>query len=79
MIGLRRAVSGYIWWADDVPAAARYEVRGAATPKQVTDRYIVGLARRHGGRVITTDGPLANSAGDSALNLLRGLSGPPSS
>jgi toxin-antitoxin system PIN domain toxin len=71
MLSLRRAVPGYVWWPDDVPAAGRFEVRASQTAKQVTDRYIIGLARRHRGRVITLDQPLANSAGSDALNLLR--------
>ncbi len=79
MLGLRRAFPNYQWWPDDVPAAGRWEVRASQTPKQVTDRYLIGLARRHQGRVITLDGPLANSAGVDAVNLLDPVHDPPTS
>jgi len=70
MLSIRRAVPGYVWWPDDVPASARSEVRASLTPKQVTDRYIIGLARRHGGRVVTLDQGLAQSGKLDVLNLL---------
>jgi hypothetical protein len=41
------------------------EVRAAVTAKQVPDRYLLGLARRNGGRVATSDRALAAfGAGD---------------
>lgn len=46
------------------------EVRTAGTAKQITDRYLLGLARRYGGRVITLDLSLAAAAGDDVLGLL---------
>jgi predicted nucleic acid-binding protein len=46
------------------------EVRGATTAKQITDRYLLGLARRHGGRLITFDRGLAAAGGDDVKCLL---------
>jgi len=46
------------------------EVRTATTAKRITDRYLLGLARRHGGRVITFDGGLAAAGGNDAKTLL---------
>jgi predicted nucleic acid-binding protein len=45
-------------------------VRTAATAKQITDRYLLALARRHGGRVITFDRGLAAAGGDDVNCLL---------
>jgi uncharacterized protein len=61
---------GYAWWPDAVSPAVLPEVRAAATGKQVTDRYLLGLARRNGGRVVTFDRPLAVAGGPDALCLL---------
>jgi toxin-antitoxin system PIN domain toxin len=61
---------GYAWWADTVSPAVLPEVRSAATAKQVTDRYLLGLARRNGGRVVTFDRALASAGGADAVCLL---------
>jgi len=58
------------FWPDATPPAIMAEVRSAATAKQITDRYLLGLARRHGGRVITFDRALVATAGDAAACLL---------
>jgi toxin-antitoxin system PIN domain toxin len=60
----------YLWWPDTVSPAVLPEVRSAATAKQVTDRYLLGLARRNGGRVATFDRALAMAGGDGAICLL---------
>jgi toxin-antitoxin system PIN domain toxin len=60
----------YEFWPDAISPAAMAEVRTARTAKQITDRYLLGLARRHGGRVITFDSGLAASGGNDAKNLL---------
>lgn len=60
----------YVWWADAVSPAVLPEVRSAVTARQVTDRYLLGLARRNGGRVVTFDRALAAAAGADALCLL---------
>lgn len=61
---------GYAWWPDAVSPAVLPEVRSAATGKQVTDRYLLGLARRNGGRVVTFDRELASAGGDDVICLL---------
>jgi len=53
----------YVFWPDAVPPAIMPEVRAATAGKQITDRYLLGLARRHGGRLITFDRALAVSGG----------------
>lgn len=45
----------YVWWPDAMSPVMLPEVRAATTAKQVTDRYLLGLARRNGGRVTTFD------------------------
>ena len=60
----------YAWWPDTVSPTLLPEVRSAATAKQVTDRYLLGLARRNGGRVITFDRALATAGEDDAVCLL---------
>ena len=47
---------------------ARWRV--AATGKQVTDYYLLGLARRNGGRLVTFDRALATAGGDDVICLL---------
>jgi predicted nucleic acid-binding protein len=46
------------------------EVRSASTGKQVTDRYLLGVARRNGGQVATFDRALASFGGDDVICLL---------
>jgi hypothetical protein len=60
----------YVWWADTVSPAVLPEVRSATTAKHVTDRYLLGLARRNGGRVVTFDRALAVVGGDDVISLL---------
>jgi predicted nucleic acid-binding protein len=61
---------GYVWWPDLVSPVALPEVRSAATGKQVTDRYLLGLARRNSGRIATFDRALATFGGDDVTCLL---------
>lgn len=58
------------WFATDVSPAVLPEVRAARAGKQVTDRYLLGLARRNGGRVVTFDRALALAGGRDVLCLL---------
>ena len=60
----------YVFWPDAVSPAVMPEVRTASTGKQITDRYLLGLARRHGGRVITFDRALAVAGGGDVVCLL---------
>ena len=61
---------GYVWWPDAVSPALLHEVRSARTGKQITDRYLLGLARRNGGRVATFDRALAAFGGGDVICLL---------
>ena len=67
---LTAASRDYEFWPDAVSPAAMPEVRSAATGKQITDRYLLGLARRHRGRLVTFDRPLASTAGRDVVCLL---------
>ena len=58
------------FWSDAVSPAVMPEVRAASTGKQITDRYLLGLARRHGGRLITFDRALAATGGQDVVCLL---------
>lgn len=60
----------YVFWPDAVSPAVMPEVRTASTGKQITDRYLLGLARRHGGRLITFDRALAVAGGQDVVCLL---------
>jgi len=59
----------YVFWPDAVSPAVMPEVRTATTGKQITDRYLLGLARRHGGRLVTFDRALAVAGGHDVLCL----------
>jgi toxin-antitoxin system PIN domain toxin len=60
----------YFWWSGTVSPAVLPEVRSAETGKQVTDRYLLGLARRNRGQVVTFDRGLAIAGGDDVICLL---------
>jgi len=66
---LRRTARGHVWWTDMMPGRLT-EVRAAIGPKQITDRYLLGLARRRGGRVATLDRGLARTGGADVVGLL---------
>jgi toxin-antitoxin system PIN domain toxin len=57
------------FWPDASSPAVMAEVRTAQTGKQITDRYLLGLARRHGGKLVTFDGGIAAIGGDDAIHL----------
>jgi uncharacterized protein len=61
---------GYVWWPGTVSPAVLPEVRSAGTAKHVTDRYLLGLARRNGGRLVTFDRALAIAGKDAVVCLL---------
>ena len=58
------------FWPDPSSPAVMAEVRTAQTGKQITDRYLLGLARRHGGKLVTFDGGIAAVGGDDVIRLL---------
>ena len=71
--GLRQkdaASREFVFWPDAVSPAAMPEVRSADTGKQITDRYLLGLARRHSGRLITFDCSLNATGGSDVVCLL---------
>jgi toxin-antitoxin system PIN domain toxin len=60
----------YVWWPDAASPVMLPEVRAAATAKQVTDRYLLGLARKNGGGLATFDRALAAFGGGDVVCLL---------
>ena len=70
LLQLRVSSPGHLFWPDAVSPAIMIELRQAETARQVTDRYLLGLARRYGGRVVTFDHGLAVAGGDAVINLL---------
>ena len=60
----------YVWWPDAVSPAVLPEVRSAGKAKHVTDRYLLGLARRNGGQLVTFDRALAAVGGRDVTCLL---------
>ena len=67
---LTAANRDYVWWPDAVSPVVLPEVRAAVTAKQVTDRYLLGLARRNGGCVATFDRAFSAFGGDDVVCLL---------
>ena len=74
---LRTTSPGHVFWPDVVSPAALSEVRTAVTAKHVTDRYLLGLARHYGGRLITFDGGLKAAGGEDVTLLISGTSNSP--
>jgi uncharacterized protein len=70
LLMLTAASRGYVWWPDAVSPVVLPEVRSAGTAKQVTDRYLLGLARRNGGRAATFDRAFAGFGGTDVVCLL---------
>lgn len=70
LLQLRVSSSGHLFWPDAISPAIMLELRQAETARQVTDRYLLGLARRYRGRVVTCDHGLAVAGGDDVINLL---------
>jgi toxin-antitoxin system PIN domain toxin len=54
------------FWPDDVPYDTEL-VRGVVGHRQVTDAYLVGLARSHSGRVATFDQGMLSAHPDATL------------
>jgi toxin-antitoxin system PIN domain toxin len=70
LLQLRVSGRGHLFWPDALSPAVMIEVRLAETARQVTDRYLLGLARRYQGHVITFDRGLAVAGGDDVIDLL---------
>jgi len=60
----------HVWWPGSISPAVLPEVRSADTGKQVTDRYLLALARRNRGRLVTFDRGLAIGGGEDVISLL---------
>ena len=60
-----RSQDWHTFWADEIPYDAAHLV-GVIGHRQVTDAYLVALARHHGGRVATLDKGLAALHADIA-------------
>lgn len=74
LLMLTVANPGYMRWLDAVSPATLPEVRSAKTTNQVTDRYLLGLARRNGGRIVAFDRALAAEGANDAICLRGGYS-----
>ena len=61
MLSKRVALPGHIFWADDLPVNGLAAMSGTALTghRQVTDAYLIELARHHGGVLATLDAGLA--------------------
>jgi toxin-antitoxin system PIN domain toxin len=58
------------FWPDALSPAVMPDVRMAQTSRQLTDRYLLGLARRHSGTLVTFDRGIAAVGGDDVICLL---------
>lgn len=70
LLQIRVSSPGHIFWPDAVSPAIMFELRQAETARQVTDRYLLGLARRYRGQLVTCDHALVVAGGDDVINLL---------
>ncbi len=57
------------FWPDASSPALMPDVRTAQTAKQISDRYLLGLARRHSGQLVTFDSGIAATGGDDVIHL----------
>ena len=76
MVGKLRTLSGHKFWSDDVSlvGSADIDVSKIRTSAQVTDSYLLALAKIKGGQLATFDRRLsvaAVKAGKSALHVIR--------
>jgi len=74
MAGLR-ALAGHVFWPDDISLldAARIDATRLLSSAQVTDSYLLALARAHGGHLATFDRRLVTAAvvgGAKCLHLI---------
>lgn len=71
------ALSGHSFWADDLSlvASQNIDVSRILTAAQVTDTYLLALAKAHGGQLATLDrrlSPTTVKDGKLALHLIAG-------
>jgi predicted nucleic acid-binding protein len=64
MLARSTAAPFHEFWPDDVSLldAARFEYGHIHSPRQLTDLYLLALAMRHGGRLVTFDRRMPLSA-----------------
>lgn len=75
IVGKLRAHPGHQFWPDDISIVGSTDIDAAKilTSAQVTDSYLVALAKAHGGRLATFDRKLSARAvkgGKSVLHLI---------
>ena len=61
-LGKMVALAGHVFWADDLQVndLASFTSRALVGHRQVTDAYLIELAKRHKGKVATLDAGLAD-------------------
>ncbi len=67
-----RALPGHVFWADNISLldSGRFDTARLLTAAQVTDSYLLGLAKSHGGQLATFDRRLvADAVTDGARHL----------
>lgn len=70
-----RSLSGHQFWADDIslPDETLVDSTHLLTPGQITDTYLLALAKFHGGRLATLDRRLSTAAvkdGKTSLHII---------
>lgn len=73
IVATLRALPGHVFWPDDVSlvGAGDVDLTKLMTSAQVTDTYLLALAKAHGGRLATFDRKLSTAAvkdGKAALH-----------
>ncbi|WP_312796358.1 TA system VapC family ribonuclease toxin [Tianweitania sp.] len=76
-VGKFHTLPGHHFWSDDVSLVGAHHVdpENISTPAQVTDTYLLALAKAHGRQLATFDrklSPAAVKGGKSALHLIAG-------
>lgn len=77
IVGKLRSLPGHCFWPDDVSLVGSGDIAPAKilTSGQVTDTYLLALAKAHDGQLATFDRKLTAAAvtrGNSALHLISG-------
>ena len=68
MLELITALPGHGFWPDDLPLRQAIEPQQAMVGhRQITDAYLLGLARTHGGTVATLDRGMLSLAESAEL------------
>lgn len=77
IVGKLRALPGHVYWPGDISlvGAADVDVAKILTSAQVTDTYLLALAKAHGGVLASFDRKLSTAAvkhGKATLRLING-------